>query len=154
MAPPSRASTTRAASQRVLGMRSDFRGKLHIDPARVPDDKTYIWVRETVLGAPDHENVSERMMDGWAPVPLDRHPEFMPPVLDGHTRSPYVRRGGQILMELSRVEYEARQDELRRENAEIVASVDRDRQYGADKNFPALKPELERRVERNGRFEE
>lgn len=154
MAQPSRASTTRVATQRALHSRSEFRGKLHIDPARVPKDKTYIWVRETVLGAPDHENVSERMRDGWAPVPLDRHPEFMPPVLEGHIRSPYIRRGGQILMELDRDEYNLRQDDLRQENAEIVASVDRDRQASADKNFPALQPDLERKVERNGRFED
>lgn len=154
MAQPNRAATSRAATARHSG-RNISTGKLHIDPSIIPADRHYLWVRETTLGQPDPENVSERMREGYTPVPAERHPELVPPPFPGHPKPDYVRRSGQILMEIAKEVWLAQQEDLRLENREILASVDMERQSKADaKNFPAIKPELSSRTERNGRFED
>lgn len=154
MAQPTRAATARAATARPTP-RDTSTGKLHIDSSIIPRDRQYLWVRETTLGQPDPENVAERMREGYAPVPAERHPDLVPPPFPGQPKPDYIRRSGQILMEIPRDVWLARQEDLRQENREILASVDMDRQANADaKNFPALKPELSSRVERNGRFED
>lgn len=122
---PRRAQSSRAAVQRPHPQ-AGYRGRLFIDPHKVPKDKVYAWIRETVLNEPDDNNVSERMIGGWEPVPIDRHPELVPPQLPGRPNpmeAGVIRRGGLILMEMHKALYKEYREGRRVENEEIMKSV-------------------------------
>jgi hypothetical protein len=106
-------------------LNAQFRGKLYIDPTRIPKGAVYGWVREYIQGEPDDNNVQERLMGGWKPVPADRHPELVPPALPGREQdtSNVIRRGGLILCEISRKEYAERRAEIQAENYEAIQGI-------------------------------
>lgn len=123
MARTSRAQQTRNAETRNAGTRRmpgmAYRGKLAWDGNKVPGDKVYRWVMESVLGVPDPENITNRLANGWGYVPADRHPEI--PLLD--PSSNVIRRGGQVLMERDRTMHEEDMEMIRRENEDILRST-------------------------------
>ena len=49
------------------------------DESKRPHDMTYKWVRVTLGGQEDPRNQILHDMNGWTPVPADRHPEFRLP---------------------------------------------------------------------------
>lgn len=61
-----------------------------------PEGWTYEWKRKTLLGAEDPTHMVELYQAGWEPVPVNRHPEWMPVGWDG---SSTIERKGMILME-------------------------------------------------------
>jgi hypothetical protein len=149
MAQPSRSSTTRAADGREPIMDMQPRGKLHIDPARIPPGTRYSWIRFSTLGQPDDENVSDMMQQGYRPVPADRHPELVAPPMPGREADTLVRRGGQILMEIPE-DWALQREEYRRQQTQaVLLAVDKDRAAKADPtNFPALEPDIASKTER------
>lgn len=70
--------------------------RFDFDKSRVPEGMTYGWKRISVAGGEDTEHKILCEMNGWTPVPANRHPE-----LAGRnpTDAPIVR-GGLMLMEL------------------------------------------------------
>lgn len=113
-----RNSDTRAAgTRRMPGMA--YRGKLAWDAQKIPADKVYRWVAESIQGVPDPENVASRLTNGWTYVPADRHPEI--PLLD--PTSNVIKRGGQVLMERDRSIHEEDLEMIRRENEDILRST-------------------------------
>ena len=82
----------RAPQRRVIytgANRYDF------DKTRIPEGMAYAWKRVTLAGQEDTEHQVLCELNGWTPVPSNRHPE-----LTGSraTDQPIIR-GGQMLME-------------------------------------------------------
>lgn len=84
----------RQLQRRVLftpGNRFDF------DLSKKPDHVEYQWARVTLAGQEDKEHQIITEMNGWTPVPAERHPE-----LSGRNAKPgeAIVRGGLMLVEL------------------------------------------------------
>ena len=86
---------------------------------------TYSWVRESTLNEPDPDNMTDRMVRGWAPVPASRHPEMVPPPLPGYEgmEVTVIRRGGLILCEKMTEEVEQVRRDRDLENIEMLQDV-------------------------------
>lgn len=68
--------------------------KFAIPPEMIPEGSSYEWKRRTVHNASDPAYEVDMAEQGWLPVDVKRHPEFMPPGWTGA-----IERGGLILME-------------------------------------------------------
>jgi hypothetical protein len=128
MAPPTRQSGARAAATRPLP-RTQATGRLHIDKSKVPPNKVYAWVRESMLNEHDPANVQNRLMEGWTAVPADRHSELVPPVLPGEEdtapKATLIRRGGLLLMECLKQDWRERAEVRAQDNYEQMQTVAR-----------------------------
>lgn len=117
----SRDEETRDASTR------DFRSRrmehkrlahaLDIPPHIIPKNKTYFWGADmlSVTGGnrPNEGRIATMRMNGYSPVPRDRHPELMFSGIEeesDRTKS-YIYRKGSILMEMDKREA----DEIKRD---------------------------------------
>lgn len=130
MAPrTTRAGMSRTATNREAGQRktpqTHYQSKLYVPPNRIPDGMTYSWVRESTLNEPDPDNMTDRMIRGWQPVPASRHPEMVPPPLPGYEgiEVQVIRRGGLILCERPSSEVDEARFERDRENMEVLQDV-------------------------------
>ena len=129
MARSSRISTTRAVETRESGLRkrpdTHFNSKLYVPKDKIPSGMTYAWVRESTLNEPDPDNMTDRMIRGWQPVPASRHPEMVPPPLPGYegTETMVIRRGGLMLCECSTRNVEERIRDRDFENIETLQDV-------------------------------
>lgn len=95
----------RTPSGRIKNLSNDI---FWYDQAKQPREMDYQWIRETIVGKPDEKNEMGRMMmNGWTPVPADRHPERG----IGFKAGEQIRAGGQILMERPREMTEEAQQE-------------------------------------------
>lgn len=143
-----RAQTSRVATERVF--EPEGRGILHIDENELPADFRLKWVREYVLGRHDPDNVTRELDKGWDPVPAEAMPKLVPRSLDeGRPASKYIRRGGEILMRKPIKIAKEEEAAMREYNRRILQEVDRDRADASHPHMPAMRPELERRIERN-----
>jgi len=120
----SRTATTRSAGQRSVPQ-SHYQSKLYVPQAKVPDGMTYAWVRESTLNEPDPDNMTDRMIRGWSPVPAARHPEMVPPPLPGYEgmEVSVIRRGGLILCEKFTEEVQAAREDRDIENMEMLQDI-------------------------------
>jgi hypothetical protein len=86
---------------------------------------TYAWVRESTLNEPDPDNMTDRMIKGWAPVPASRHPEMVPPPLPGYEglEAQVIRRGGLMLCECPTRDVNDRIEDRDLENIETLQDV-------------------------------
>ena len=129
MARASRASQSRASESRESGMRkrpeTHFQSKLYIPKDKIPADMTYAWVRESTLNEPDPDNMTDRMIKGWSPVPASRHPEMVPPPLPGYEgmEAQVIRRGGLMLCECPTRDVNDRIEDRDLENIETLQDV-------------------------------
>jgi hypothetical protein len=129
MARVSRVAQSRTATTRKSDMRpqseTHFQSKLHIPSNKIPDGMTYAWVRESTLNEPDPDNMTDRMVRGWQPVPAARHAEMVPPPLPGHEgmEATVIRRGGLILCERFTEDVETSRQERDIENMEVLQDV-------------------------------
>lgn len=129
MARASRISQSRAAESRESGMRkrpeTHFQSKLYVPPEKIPSGMTYSWVRESTLNEPDPDNMTDRMIRGWHPVPASRHPEMVPPPLPGYEgmEVSVIRRGGLILCECPTEDVKERNADRDLENIETLQDV-------------------------------
>jgi hypothetical protein len=93
----SRDRAARRASE-ILGHMpddNDAADKFRVDPVDVPDGFTYEWKRHTTLGAQDPSYQVSLSQYGWEPVPVSRHPQFMPSGWKGQM----IEREGMVLYE-------------------------------------------------------
>lgn len=129
MARQSRMAESRAADSREAGLRkrpdTHFQSKLYVPKDKIPPNMTYAWVRESTLNEPDPDNMTDRMIRGWQPVPASRHPEMVPPPLPGYEglEVAVIRRGGLILCECPTREVAERQQDRDLENIETLQDV-------------------------------
>lgn len=133
----SRVATTRSADMRKQS-ETHYQSKLHVPQNKIPDDMTYSWVRESTLNEPDPDNMTDRMIKGWQPVPAARHPEMVPPPLPGYEgmEVSVIRRGGLILCERPSREVEMARQQRDIENMEMLQDVAWTGQ--ADPNMPRV----------------
>lgn len=129
MARTSRSGSTRASETREATMRkrpeTHFQSKLYVPPEKIPGEMTYSWVRESTLNEPDPDNMTDRMIRGWQPVPASRHPEMVPPPLPGYEghEVAVIRRGGLILCERPTRDVEEYRRDRDLENIETLQDV-------------------------------
>ena len=129
MARASRMAQTRAAESREAGQRkrpeTHFQSKLFVPKDKIPTGMTYAWVRESTLNEPDPDNMTDRMIRGWQPVPANRHPEMVPPPLPGYEgmEVTVIRRGGLILCECPTRDVQERNEDRELENIETLQDV-------------------------------
>jgi len=142
MARASRVSQSRAAESREAGMRkrpeTHFQSKLYVPKDKIPSNMTYAWLRESTLIEPDPDNMTDRMIKGWHPVPASRHPEMVPPPLPGYEgiEVQVIRRGGLILCECPTRDVQDRNADRDLENIETLQDVAWTGQ--ADPNLPRI----------------
>lgn len=129
MARSSRISQSRAATDRNSEMRkvpeTHYQSKLYVPKHKIPDGMTYSWVRESTLNEPDPDNMTDRMVRGWQPVPASRHPEMVPPPLPGYEgmEVTVIRRGGLILCEKFTEEVKQAREDRDLENMEMLQDI-------------------------------
>lgn len=82
--------------------------RFEVDLTKKPKDMHYKWLRVSLAGMEDPENQTIAELNGWSPVPADRHPE-----LAGLSakKGQAIVRGGQMLVELP-IEYAKESDEI------------------------------------------
>lgn len=140
MARISRTAQTRTSETREAGSRTQpgthYQSKLYVPRDKIPPGYTYSWVRESTLNEPDPDNMTDRMIRGWQPVPADRHPEMVPPPLPGYEGMTVavIRRGGLMLCEMPTRDVEFARQQRDRENLEVLQDVAWTGQ--ADPNLP------------------
>ncbi len=95
----------RAPQRRVI---YNGTNRFDFDKTRIPPELAYGWKRIALAGQEDSENMVMAEMNGWEPVPANRHPE-----LAGlrATASDVIVRGGQMLMQQPK-EYEKESRDL------------------------------------------
>lgn len=119
-----RSAQTREATQHPQPA-TRARGKLYVDPHRVPKGWSYRWVRESTRNEPDPSNITEAQIIGWLPVPAADHPELVPPPLPGEEGnvSQVIRRGGLMLMKRLTKDVQADRRALREENMASIQGI-------------------------------
>ena len=118
-----RAASTRESLARVAS-RED-KGVLHIPREIIPKGMVYSWVGEYLLGEPTDNNVEKRLRGGWTPVESSKHPELAAPALPGRERTDHgvIRRGGLILCQMSKREFDEIQAAKSAENTAMMNST-------------------------------
>jgi hypothetical protein len=92
-----------SSAERAKRRAAELRGHIEtigddVDEFSLPDAPegwTYQWNRRLLLGKEDPSHMVELEQGGWEPVPVRRHPEYMPNGWQGAT----IERKGMILME-------------------------------------------------------
>lgn len=69
--------------------------RFDFDKSKIPPGMTYAWKRVSIAGQEDKENQILTEMNGWTPVPGNRHPELAGKTADERP----IIRGGQMLVE-------------------------------------------------------
>jgi len=129
MARTSRMAESRTANNRSSGQRAQpethYQSKLYVPQQKIPSDMTYAWVRESTLNEPDPDNMTDRMIKGWQPVPAARHPEMVPPPLPGYEgmEDQVIRRGGLMVCECPTRDVNDRNEAGDLENIETLQDV-------------------------------
>lgn len=86
------------APQRTAQRRTIYNStnRFDFDKSKIPPDMSYVWRRVSIAGQEDKENAIMADMNGWSPVPANRHPE-----LAGRNAAATeaIVRGGLMLME-------------------------------------------------------
>lgn len=91
--------------------------KFHIPSEQIPLGQSYQWNNYTVFGQEQHAYSAFMEMQGWQPVPAERHPHLVP---KGYTGPIIV--DGQILMERPQeLTNEALQEQLDKARGEVAA---------------------------------
>jgi len=93
--PRARAAARTAQLREHGSLNEDATDKYAIPDGYIPDGWDYEWKRRTVLGAEDPSYQVSTARAGWEPVPVDRHPDFMPTGWKGGS----IERDGLVLME-------------------------------------------------------
>lgn len=142
MARASRMASSRTAETRNVEMRKQpethYQSKLYVPKDKIPTGMVYSWVRESTLNEPDPDNMTDRMIRGWQPVPAVRHPEMVPPPLPGYEgmEVTVIRRGGLILCEKPEDEVKWSRQNRDEENLQMLQDVAWTGQ--ADPNLPRI----------------
>lgn len=157
------ARTPRAQETRAAEARPDFfdqKGRLEIDVSSLPVDSEPTWIRESIRGEYDDDNVQRAMERGFTPVQASDLASYTTHRLPGargstHQDDNLIRKGGLILMQRDRRLGEAERAAHNAETAEALRSVSREKSDLKDgRNFVDATPEVTVTTSRGGRFSE
>jgi hypothetical protein len=101
---PTRATEARAAQPVRPSFGEEYRGRLHFDPALIPDGLEAGWFRETTYGQRDDENLADAIgRRGFRPatvqdIPQLARPDFGMATLRDKAADGIIRRGSDMLM--------------------------------------------------------
>lgn len=115
-----RGAVTRARTSRQMP-KSAYQGRLYVPPHIIPKDKVYAYVAEYVLNEPN-ARMRDKLLQGWSPVPADRHPELVARLPDEEMPT-IIRNGGLVLVERSKRDVEEDRAALREENRDVIQSI-------------------------------
>lgn len=159
--------TTRAQQSRAAVARpaigGDEKGRLDIDVSTLPNNLAVKWIRESIRGQYDDDNIQMNMERGYRPVEASELPGYRTHRLPGARGSntpedTLIRRGGAILMARDASVDAQEQAQIAEETAEALRSVARRPDDAAPKdgkNFRDMDPEVTHKIERGrGRFSE
>lgn len=118
--------TRRAQITKTLQM--NFQDPLFVDPATIPADMDYKWVRDSLLGVPDKTRMMMQRRLGWVPVPAENHPEMMPEfdAQREHHLDGYIHYSGLVLCQRPK------------EFGDIEREMERNANYAAMQHVPGL----------------
>lgn len=130
---------------------AETRAKSWAPPSTLPDPKPapgwkYRWIRTSMLGNADLQNVSVRMREGWEPVPSEEVPELR---LRTDPKSEFkgnIEVGGLLLCKAPVEMAEGRQRYYEDLAAKQLQSVDNNLMREQDSRMPVLNPERRTRV--------
>jgi hypothetical protein len=74
-------------------------GPFHIEANEIPSDMEYRWARAEIEGREDSDNIDTALMEGWQPVPAERHSRLTLSLNKNAVKPDFIRRRGHILME-------------------------------------------------------
>jgi hypothetical protein len=137
-----RIEETRESSSRDAmirrNLRMQYQDPLYIDPRDIPPDMEYRWIRDSVLGQPDHYRYAQCKRKGWEPVPADRHVDFMTD--DGDRRPTHVRGfiyyRGLILCEREKIYGDIERKTVEEENRLVQNSIPGQENFMSDPTMP------------------
>lgn len=133
---------SRVLESRMMDMHDtyamDWQDALNIPPYLIPEDKVYIWARETFDGRPDQSRIPALRRMGWTPVPSDRHPELCLH-LPGEVgyKSGYISYAGLVLYECSKELVKKRQAHQEQKNMEQVTNLPATQTLMGEPSMPA-----------------
>lgn len=117
-----RQSAQREAPLRRRLLKGD-EDRFAVDETKKPPGWSYNWKRQSTFGLPDDEHLVRMQMQGWTPVPAERHPEYF---LNGLApKGGAIIRGGQVLMERPQeLTAEAEAEDRMRAKGQLQAKLD------------------------------
>lgn len=125
---PTRADDLRSTEERYV-VNDAATSPLYVcDPSEIPPDMEYRWVRETVRGYVDEDNVLNKTRNGWTPVPASRHSAYsagslFPGMKPLHDDNSIIRHSGLVLCEKPKRLVDAERNRRQREHMEIMQST-------------------------------
>ena len=126
----------------------DQTDEFYIRPDLQPDGWSYHWKRESVTGKEDPYHIMDMQGRGWRFVPVERHPELMPPGSTG-----VIRKKGLVLMELPKILADRAIAKAKKEAIDVQRNADKalhetPRGTAPRDEFPDQYKKLKRTLER------
>lgn len=126
---------------RLAEREQDTQERVYRPPSYLPvpqprEGKTFRWVREGLLGAPDSVNMHMSALDGWVPVRDQDVPELKQFAKDGG-----IKHGGLTLHWADASVIALRDEYYKKLNAETRTSINQQLMQNSDPRMPILKPE-------------
>ena len=115
------------------------------DPTPAPGWK-YRWIRTSMLGQSDAQNVSVRMREGWEPVPSEEVPELRLRTDPKREFKGNIEVGGLLLCKAPAEVADGRRQYYEDLAARQIQSVDNNIMREQDSRMPLLNPERRTRV--------
>lgn len=132
-----RANETREAGERK---------KAWQPPSLLPDPEpragwVYRWIRTSVYGAADPSNISRQFREGWEPVRLEDHPEFVHARDQNSRWKDGIEIGGLLLCRMPEEAIKQRQAHYEQLAKSQMSAVDNNFMRENDPRMPLLSPE-------------
>lgn len=117
----------------------EYHNAFWFDERKKPKNVVYAWPTTEVCGVKNDKGMRQCIMQGWTPVPPERHPELVLPDIYGRRdaqKSNTIEVLGHILMERS-IELERKAQEITyRRNMEKLTEADAVEKYTGMSHYP------------------
>lgn len=124
-----RLEESRRLEERTAAIRCSYKMRtpdpLYIPPEIIPHGWTYYWGRESYHGMPDSHRLTELKLNGWTPVPADRHAWMVADDFLGRSEhlKGYIFRKGLVLHERPSVFTKEERERVNALNKRILNSM-------------------------------
>ena len=116
-------------------------------PTPEPQDGwTFRWIRTSVNGESDNQNVSRKFREGWVPVKASEHPELK---IQSDYKSQFkdnIEQGGLLLCKAPKEKMDARNKHYQELARQQMEGVDAQYMSQNDPRMPLMKPEKSTRT--------
>jgi hypothetical protein len=112
-----------------------------LDLPEPPEGYKYRWIRESVMGYDDKNNMFKRKREGYEPVRAEELSGFDAPVVDEGKYAGLVGNGGLIAHKVPVEVAEDREEYFRQQTDGMMEAVDNDWMRDNDSRMPKLSPE-------------